>query len=107
MHLNNNKSFQLIIYQFEPHTYVSIYFIKVLLTASTRHVQSYLVFDNSADAHAVEDGDIDDGGHAPVVDRLRAVRPHVRTFRKVDVTGAQTEKDERQILSTATSMHIS
>ena len=52
---------------------------------------AYLVYDPAGDAHAVEDGDVDDGGHSPVVDGLRAVGPHVGTLGQVDVVGREAE----------------
>lgn len=50
----------------------------------------HLVDDPSRDAHAVENGHVDDGGHPSVVDGLRAVRPHVRTLGQVDVARRET-----------------
>lgn len=46
---------------------------------------AHLVNDPAGDPHAVENGHVDDGGHSTVVDGLRAVRPHIRTLRQVDV----------------------
>lgn len=53
--------------------------------------QRHLVYNSSRDAHAVEDGDVDDGRHPSIVDGLGAVRPHVGTFSQIYVAGAQTE----------------
>ena len=50
---------------------------------------AYLVHDPAGDSHAVQDGHVDDGGHPAVVDGLRAVGPHVRTLRQVDVVGRE------------------
>lgn len=62
--------------------------------------QSHLVHDPPRDSHAVEDGDVDDSRHAPIVDGLGAVGPHVRTLGQVDVTGAQTETDRTVLQET-------
>lgn len=62
--------------------------------------QSHLVHDPPRDSHAVEDGDVDDSRHAPIVDRLGAVGPHVRTLGQVDVAGAQTETDRTVLQQT-------
>ena len=62
--------------------------------------QSHLVHDPPCDSHAVEDGDVDDSRHAPIVDGLGAVGPHVRTLGQVDVTGAQTETDRTVLQET-------
>lgn len=51
----------------------------------------HLIYNPSRDAHAVEDGDVDDRGHPSVVDGLGAVRPHVGTLSQIDVAGAQAE----------------
>lgn len=48
---------------------------------------AHLVDDPAGDTHSVENGHVDDGGHPSVVDGLRAVRPHVRRLRQVDVAG--------------------
>ena len=62
--------------------------------------QSHLVHDPPRDSHAIEDGDVDDSRHAPIVDRLGAVGPHVRTLGQVDVAGAQTETDRTVLQQT-------
>lgn len=62
--------------------------------------QSHLVHDPPRDSHAVEDGDVDNSRHAPIVDGLGAVGPHVRTLGQVDVTGAQTETDRTVLQET-------
>lgn len=56
----------------------------------------HLVDNSACDAHAVENGHIDDGGHSSIVDGLRAVRPHVRTFCQVDVAGRKTRRRQRR-----------
>lgn len=53
---------------------------------------AHLVNNPAGDPHAVENGHIDDGGHSSIVDGLRAVRPHVRTLRQVDVAGRKAAK---------------
>jgi len=54
----------------------------------------YLGDDLAGDVHAVEDGDVDNDGHAAVVDRLGAVGPHVWALCQVYVTGAQAEQNK-------------
>lgn len=59
---------------------------------------AHLVDNPASDTHAVENGHVDDGGHSSIVDGLRAVRPHVRTLRQVDVAGRQTGRRRQRIL---------
>ena len=60
------------------------------------YVRLYLVEDPAGDAHAVQNGHVDDGGHSSVVDGLRAVRPHVWTLCQVDVAGRQAKQREKK-----------
>lgn len=57
----------------------------------------HLVDNPARDAHAVEDGHVDDGGHSSVVDGLGAVRPHVGTLGQVDITGRQTGRRQERV----------
>ena len=60
--------------------------------AELRHerLPARLVHDATRHTHAVEDGHVNDDGDCAVVQRLRAVRPHVRTLAQVDVAGMQS-----------------
>lgn len=50
---------------------------------------THLIDNPACDAHAIKNSHIDNGGHSPIVDGLRAVRPHVRTLGQVNVAGRQ------------------
>ena len=49
----------------------------------------WLADDLAGDAHAVEQGHVEDDGDGARVEGLRAVRPEVGALRRVDVPGAE------------------
>lgn len=63
------------------------------LSSAQDRAPVHLVYNSARDAHAVEDGDVDDCRHSSVVDGLGAVRPHVGTLSQIYVAGAQTRKE--------------
>lgn len=57
---------------------------------------SHLANNPARHTHPVKNGDVDDGGHASIVDGLRAVRPHVGTLCQVDVARRQTREETKK-----------
>lgn len=57
----------------------------------SRAHSTHLINNSACDPHPIQDGDVNNGRHAPVVDGLGAVGPHVWTLRQVDITGTQAE----------------
>lgn len=55
--------------------------------------RTHLINDPARHTHPVENGHIDDGGHSPIVDGLRAVGPHVGTLCQVNVAGRETGRN--------------
>lgn len=57
---------------------------------SWKNIQSYLVYNSPSDSHTIKNSNINNGWHASIVYGLRTIRPHVWTFRQVNIAWTQT-----------------
>lgn len=68
--------------------------IRVIMNKTSVLAYAHLIDNPACDAHAIKNSHIDNCGHSPIVDGLRAVRPHVWTLSQVNVAGRQAGRKD-------------